>query len=602
MSRRPIVSAICAALLTCQFGAAQTTTAPAAPASANTGTQPPGPEDLKQLQEKIAQQQEQIKRLQQSVDEQQKLLEQSLAASKKSAAAASSQTASSSATKDGTSVVPTSTPPPDSGTVPIRLIPAVDRPPTSGTLWTGSLTPTTISSRDGRQHTTTNPPSSLSIKIGDTTFTPLGFVDATFYGRSTNVGSGIGTNFGSIPYNTSATNHLSESNFSTQNSRIGFRVDSNVLGAQVLGYFEADFLGNQPTTVFVSSNSDTFRMRNVFVDVQKNGFEFLGGQDWSMMTPNRKGLSPLPSDIFYTQDMDTNYQAGLVWSRQTQFRFIAHPNENVAFGVSLENPEQYIGGGNGAGVTTAPAAFLSAVGSSSVNGQFNNGNTSYGAPNVHPDIVFKGAYDGHVGDKLMHVEAGALIRTFKFANGAGKPVTYSTYSATAASGEVNANLEIAKNVHLIANTFFGSGNGRYIFAQAPDVVIRANGSIAPLHSYSTVDGFEANLTKNTLLYAYYGGIYIDRDQVFDSTAPGSTLANPVYAGYGYKGAPNSQNRTIQEATMGIVQTFWKSPNYGALSLITQYSYLTRNPWYVALGSPKDTHTNMYWIDLRYTLP
>src|SRR6185437_3935392 len=112
---------------------------------------------------------------------------------------------------------------------------------------------------------------SLSIKIGDTTFTPLGFVDATFFGRSTNVGSGIGTNFGSIPYNTSASNHLSETNFTTQNSRIGFRVDSNVHGAKVLGYFEADFLGNQAANFFVSSNSDTFRMRNVFVDVQKNG-------------------------------------------------------------------------------------------------------------------------------------------------------------------------------------------------------------------------------------------------------------------------------------------------------------------------------------------
>ena len=195
-----------------------------------------------------------------------------------------------------------------------------------------------------------------------------------------------------------------------------------MLGAKVLGYFVADFLGNQATNFFVSSNSDTFRMRNVFVDVQKHGFEILGGQDWSMMTPNRKGLSALPSDIFFTQDMDTNYQAGLVWSRQTQFRFIAHPNENLAFGVSFENPEQYIGNANGAGVITAPAKYLNFVGSSTVNGQFNNGNTNNGAPNLHPDIIFKGAYDGHVGDKLWHVEAAALIRSFKYAAGLGTPV------------------------------------------------------------------------------------------------------------------------------------------------------------------------------------
>ncbi len=583
MSIRSITLALCISVLGAQFGTAQ------APSAASNTVSPGNPatavsnsEDLKQLRERITQQEEQIKRLQQAVDEQQKLLERSIAASEKPAAGTT--------TGDGTAVVNTGTANSASNR-PVQLIPAI-----GGTRPIVTAANSSSSSGAG-QHDITNNPSPLSITIGSTTFTPLGFVDATFFGRSTNLGSGIGSNFGTIPYNNVTANHLSEANFSTQNSRIGFRVDSDVLGAKVLGYFEADFLGNQASNVFVTSNSDTFRMRNVFVEAQKDGFEILGGQDWSLMTPNRKGLSPLPSDIFYTQDMDTNYQAGLVWSRQTQFRFIAHPNDNIAFGVSLENPEQYIGGTNGAGTITPPAAFASAATS-----QFNNGTNNYSAPNLHPDIVFKGAYDGHVGDKLMHVEAGALIRSFKFVNPVGKPATYNSSTATAASGEVNANLEVAKNFHLIANTFFGSGNGRYIFGQAPDAVVRADGSIAPLHSYSTVDGFEANITKNTLFYGYYGGIYIDRYQVFDSTATGSTLAKPVYVGYGYTGSANSQNRTVQEGTIGIIRTFWKNPSYGALSLITQYSYLTRNPWYLATGAPKNTHSNMYWVDLRYTLP
>lgn len=542
MSKQRIIGALSIGLLAARFGLGQTEAT----------------EDLKQLREQIAQQREQIKKLEQAIAEQEKILDRSLAA------------AAQPESRPGAS-------PAAAYAQPAKPIP--------------------VAGPSGGQHNVAHSTSPLSIKIGDTTFTPFGFIDATFFGRSTAVGTGIGTNFGGIPYNTSATNHLSETNFTTQNSRIGFRVDSEVLGAKVLGYFEADFLGNQPPNIFVTSNADTFRMRNVFLDVQKHGFEFLGGQDWSMMTPNRKGLSPLPSDIFFTQDMDTNYQAGLVWARQTQFRFIAHPNESLAFGVSFENPEQYIGGANGSGTITPPAAFASAVGSATVNGQFNNGSTNYSAPSLHPDIIFKGAYDGHVGDKLMHVEAGALVRSFKYAAGFGTPVKYNTYTATAASGEVNVNLEVAKNFHLIANTFFGSGNGRYIFAQAPDVVIRADGSIAPLHSYATVDGFEANLSKNTLLYAYYGGIHIDRDQVLDTTA-----APPTYVGYGYQGAPNSHNRNIQEGTLGIVHTIWRNPAYGGLSLITQYSYLTRNPWYVATGAPKATHTNMYWMNLRYTLP
>ncbi len=576
----PTLGVLCVTLLATHVGTAQevTQSSPQTPVS-TTSAASDNAADLKQLRDHIAQQEEQIKRLQKAVDEQQRLLEKSLAANPQPATAG-----------DGAEAVAANAT--ASNEQPAKLMPIV-----------GGATPLVVGGvTRGGQHTSEHSSSALSISIGNTTFTPLGFVDATFFGRSTNEGSGIGTNFGNIPYNTSTSNHISETNFSTQNSRIGFRVDSEVLGAKVLGYFEADFLGNQPANVFVTSNADTFRMRNVFVDVQKDGFEVLGGQDWSLMTPNRKGLSPLPSDIFYTQDFDTNYQAGLVWSRQTQFRFIAHPNENVAFGVSLENPEQYIGGANGSGQATIPMQFATTAATQFNNGAATNGGTNYTAPNLHPDIVFKGAYDGHVGKKLEHVEAAGLIRTFRFAYGAGSPTKYTTSSATAVSGEVNGNFEVAKNFHIIANTFFGSGGGRYIFAQAPDVVIRADGSLSPLHSYSTVDGFEVNLRKNTLLYAYYGGIYIKRDQIYDSTNPNSTLAKPVYVGYGYKGAPNSQNRAVQEGSIGIVQTLWKNPSYGGLSVITQYSYLTRNPWSIATGAPSGTHINMYWVDLRYTLP
>jgi hypothetical protein len=192
------------------------------------------------------------------------------------------------------------------------------------------------------------------------------------------------------------------------------------------------------------------------------------------------------------------------------------------------------------------------------------------------------------------VEAAGMIRTFKSAYGLGTPTTYRTSSATAGSGEVNANLEVTKGFRLIANTFFGSGNGRYVFGQAPDVIVRADGTISPVHTYSTVDGFEANAAKNTLIYGYYGGIYVKRDVAVDT--------NGKLVGYGFTGSPNSQNRVIQEGTFGVVQTLWKNQSYGSLSLISQYSYLTRNPWYVAMGSPKNGKTNMYWVDLRYTLP
>ncbi len=53
--------------------------------------------------------------------------------------------------------------------------------------------------------------------------------------------------------------------------------------------------------------------------------------------------------------------------------------------------------------------------------------------------------------------------------------------------------------------------------------------------------------------------------------------------------------------MGLTQTLWKDAKFGALSLMTQYSYVFRSPWYVALGQPASAQTNMVFVNLRYTL-
>ncbi len=90
---------------------------------------------------------------------------------------------------------------------------------------------------------TTASESPLQFKLGDAYFTPVGFMDMTSVTRSTNAGSGIGTNFGSIPYGNTQAGALTESRFSPQNSRIGMRIDAMVKDMKVMGYWESDFLG-----------------------------------------------------------------------------------------------------------------------------------------------------------------------------------------------------------------------------------------------------------------------------------------------------------------------------------------------------------------------
>jgi hypothetical protein len=74
----------------------------------------------------------------------------------------------------------------------------------------------------------------LQLKIGDATIIPIGFMDMTSVTRSTNPGTGIGTNFGSIPFKGTQQGALTESRLSPQNSRIGARIDTGFNGYKVL--------------------------------------------------------------------------------------------------------------------------------------------------------------------------------------------------------------------------------------------------------------------------------------------------------------------------------------------------------------------------------
>jgi hypothetical protein len=78
--------------------------------------------------------------------------------------------------------------------------------------------------------------------------------------------------------------------------------------------------------------------------------------------------------------------------------------------------------------------------------------------------------------------------------------------------------------------------------------------------------------------------------------------NKPCIGFGGTNSANSNNRAIQEGSIEWIQTFWKNPQYGAVVLNTQASYLTRAPWFVATGAPKNAHLTMGYVALRYVLP
>lgn len=425
--------------------------------------------------------------------------------------------------------------------------------------------------------------SPLQIRIGSAYITPVGFMDFTGVFRSHDEGSGIGTNFAGIKYGNTFNTHLSELRESMQNSRIGFRVDAMVKGAHVMGYMESDFLGNNPNNVAVTSNSNTMRSRLYWVDVAKDKWEILGGQTWSLITPGRTGISPLPGNIFYSQDIDVNYQAGLVWGRIPELRLVVRPTDKVAFALALDSPEQYIGGSAGGPGPTFPTALASL----GTNNQLSNGGSALNTPNVAPDFIAKLAIDP---TSKFHGEVGGLVREFKVWNAAPAPAGTS-FSKTGAGAFINLNAEVFKGFRLLTNNFWADGGGRYIFGQVPDLIVRADDSLSPIKAASTVSGFEYT-HKNSFLYGYFGGIYVYQNLALDTN--GTSVI-----GYGVAGS-SIQNRFIAEETLGFNETIWKDAKWGAVNLMGQYSYLSRHPW--ATVNPSDAHVNMVFVNLRYTLP
>ena len=442
-------------------------------------------------------------------------------------------------------------------------------------------------------------PSPLYFEIGRARFTPGGFVDLTEFTRSTNLGSGIATSFGALPFNNTTQGRLTETHFSGQYSRLSLKVDAPATDeTNLTGYVEADFLGFQPANAYITANSNSFRLRVFWAQVEHGKWDVLAGQEWSLLTPNRVGISPLTPDIFYTLDEDPNFQVGLTWLRQAQFRVTYHPTKEWAVAVSAENPQQIAPGS----VVFPSPTFVTQFDNTSSATNAASATTNTAVPNLHPDIVVKTAYDGELRRHPFHVEVAGLIRSFRVLNTLATPSH--TETITGGGGSINVFIPVIKNLTLIGTSFYSCGGGRYIFGLGPDVIVKPNGTLSCVHAGSGIGGFEWVASRTFTFYSYYGGAYFYRN--FGSLpSAGSTCAGAAgfsCVGFGFPGSSSTSNRAVQEATFGVIPTLWSSENYGKFQVITQYSYLKRSSWSVAPTDPKNAHLSMVYAGIRYVLP
>jgi hypothetical protein len=484
--------------------------------------------------------------------------------------------------------------------------------------------------QDTQPQTPANPLESpiTSIHFRGITITPGGFAAAEFVRRSRALGADVTTPFNSLTMPGASQSSLSEFFGSARQSRPTIYIDGRLKNVELSSYVSGDFLSAGVTSSATQTNSYTFRLRQAWGQAKfDNGWSFIGGQMWSLLTENKTGIAP-SDDLGKTNDsrpmtIDPGYNVGFTFARQYGIRVTKNFGDRVWFAVAMENPQ--------ATLTTHGNAANYLLGEAGASNTYNI--TSTYSFNPAPDIVAKLAFEPGFG----HYEVFGVLSRFRdrafpcienFASTACGSLTAAStalaYNSSTTGGGVGANARWSfDNKHIVfgLHGFGGSGIGRYGSAQLSDVAINANGTldlIKDLQGLATLEWHGKKLD----LYFYTGAEYATRAASFDPTtgkqvgygAPTfnntgcytetgpAASGNNTTAGFDPGALANctSDTRVVVEGTGGFWYRFYNGPR-GKFQFGTQYSYVDRGTWSGVGGDPHGLD-NMVFTSFRYYLP
>jgi hypothetical protein len=476
--------------------------------------------------------------------------------------------------------------------------------------------------------------SPITIRFRGINITPGGYAAAEFVRRSRALGADLPTPFNSLTMPGASQSQLSEFFGSARQSKITTFVEGRVGNADLSSYVSADFLSAGVTSTPTSTNSYTLRLRQAWGQVKfDNGWSFLGGQEWSLVTEDAKGIAP-DDDMGKTNDVrpktiDPSYNVGFDFARQYGIRITKTLNDKVAVAFAVENPQ---------GTVTTHGnpnnyLFTQAGASNSYN------TTATYSFNPSPDLIAKIAFDPGFG----HYEVYGLLdrftdRVFPCENvssttlcgGSSTPGTNAlgAFNASKEGGGVGASARwtFAKRVSFGLKGFGGSGVGRYAPGGLADASINPDGTVHLIRNLHGLGTLELK-TKRVDFYSYGGVEYAGRSLGYDSTILPGTTAPVGFVGYG---APSFNNtgcytetapgtstlvsgpvagslskctadtRALIEGTFGFWYRFYSGPK-GRFQYGTQYSYVTRNTW-GGDGRQPNGIDNMIFTSFRYYLP
>ena len=153
---------------------------------------------------------------------------------------------------------------------------------------------------------------------------PSGFFEADGMWRGATTGDTISTKFGAIPLRATEDEWLG----SMAHSRAMVKGTVDFGEFKLVGYGESDFL--------VKQGIAPFRWRQYWGQIEVGRWRLLGGQTWSLLRPNRKGILP-DTELMNTHVPEPNYHVGLAGLRKKQLRLIRDFDNGYVAAVEYES-------------------------------------------------------------------------------------------------------------------------------------------------------------------------------------------------------------------------------------------------------------------------
>ena len=440
-----------------------------------------------------------------------------------------------------------------------------------------------------------------SFYAGPVKVTLGGFVEMLVIDRSRNESADWASNFNtSIPFPNSHNYFLSEFHQTERQSRIAALVEGPDAGSiHPEAYIESDFGGAGGTANYNESNSFSPRVRHFYADLndKDNGFFFLFGQTWSMVTGQKVGLEVRNENI--PQTPDGQYVPGFSWLRVPQIRFVEKFNDVFSAGVSLENPAVLVTS-NATSGAPALASFFANPGATNSFTAANNTTSTNVTTDYVPDVIVKFSVDPGWG----HYEAFALNRWFR-----ARDIVPGAQTNVKSTGQgYGANLIlplVPKVLDFQAGVLAGKGVGRYGSAQLPDATVNANTlGLTPLRGLQALLGVVFRPAPAFTTYLYAGKEMVDK-QSYTVTAGTKTY------GYGYGNAmfDNSGCETegvgtcaanTSQILSGTIGGWWKfySGPLGNAQVGIVDTYIKREI-FSGVGGDPNTNINIAEVSFRY---